>query len=167
MVSNFFIDLNNAKVGEQTVLHTLSTLAPHYTFIDTSSDPSYYHKGDIMAIDESGNKHFIEVKTDSRIAATQNVLLEDAVDYYDSGKKPGNLHSNYEIYCVVSPQRHKVAIMDFSVLRAHAHEGTYKVIPHDEQTTYAYLLPIARIEQLGGIIAIIDYETNEVTYKRN
>lgn len=163
MVRDFFIDLNNSKASEQIVLNSFAALAPQYTFQDVSADRNYYHLGDIKAVAADGHEIYIEVKQDGRIAETQNVLLEDEVEYYN-GIVKGNLHSNYQIYCVVSPQKHKIAVMDFNVLKAHYQEGKYKMIPHYDQTTYAYLLPLARIEELGGVFAVIDYETNEITY---
>ena len=167
MVRDFFIDLNNSKASEQIVLDTFAALAPQYSFQDVSYNREYYHKGDIKAVAADGHETFIEVKQDGRIAETTNVLLEDKIHYhYNNNITKGNLHSDYEIYVVVSPQKHKAIVMDFEVLKAHCREGNYKTIPHYDQTTYAYLLPLARIEELGGIIAIVDYENNEITYKR-
>lgn len=166
MVADFFTDLNKAKVGEEIVLNTFSALAPEYVFNNVSGDPACYHKGDILATAKDGHKIFIEVKQDGRIAQTQNVLLEDEVDYHNCGRRKGNLHSDYEIYCVVSPQRRKIAVLDFKILKEHYKEGRYCTVPHYDQTTYCYLLPLNRIAELGGVIAVVDYEHLEITYKK-
>lgn len=157
MVQQFYIDLAASKGAEEIVLSTLSSLAPEYTFTDVSNIPAYYHRGDIRAIAPDGREILIEVKQDGRIAATGNVLCEDKVYYWDGGMKDGNFHSDYEIYCVVSPQARKIVIMDFDVLRRNYKSGTYKEIPHYQQTTYCYLLSLERIKSLGGIIAVLDY----------
>ena len=53
--------------------------------------------------------YFIEVKNDSRIADTGNVLCEEEVyykknDYY--GK--GNMYSNADVFAIVSKQNQKI-----------------------------------------------------------
>jgi hypothetical protein len=65
-----------------------------------------------------GKEIMIEVKDDSKIAETQNVLCEEEV-YYDNIQDfvKGNFHSDYEIYCVVSKAERKVYVMDFSILK--------------------------------------------------
>lgn len=165
--TQFYIDLMAAKSAEEIVLSTFSSLAPEYTFEDVSSCRNYYHRGDIRAITPDGREVCIEVKQDGRIAATGNVLCEDKVHYYNSGMEKGNFHSDYEIYCVYSPQKRKLVVMDFDVLRRNYKSGTYKIIHHESQTTYAYLLSLDTIESLGGIITIIDCNTNTLTYEKS
>lgn len=165
MIKDFYKDLNSAKAAEQIVLHTLSTLASDYTFEDVSDDREYYHKGDIAA-EKNGRRIMIEVKQDGCIENTGNVLCEEKVYYFSTNSYvKGNFYSDYEIYAVVSPQRHKVIFMDFSVLKRIYKSGKYKEIPHNEQITYAYLLPLEYIKEKGGIIAVVDYENNTITYK--
>lgn len=165
MTQQFKIDLMAAKTAEEIALSTFSSLSSDYTFTDVSNDRTYWHKGDILATTPQGREICIEVKCDGCIAATGNVLCEDEVDYWDGGLRAGNFHSDYEIYCVYSPQKRKLVVMDFDVLRRHYKSGTFKTIHHADQTTYAYLLPLNTIEALGGIIAIIDCTTNTLTYQ--
>lgn len=66
------------------------------------------------------------------------------------------MHSNYDIYCVVSWQENLIYVIDFSILKAHYKEGRYCVIPHKEQTTYCYLISLEKIKELGGLIAAIN-----------
>lgn len=75
-----------------------------YTFEDVSDLPQYYHKGDIKATClEDGREIFIEVKDDSRIHQTKNILCEDEVYYKDADYwAPGNMESDYDIYVIVS-----------------------------------------------------------------
>ena len=160
MVQQFYADLNKARQAEQVVRTTLSSLAPGYTFIDVGEDKQYYHIGDIKVIDnETGEEYFIEVKDDSRIAQTHNVLCEEEVYYsdYDQCVK-GNMYSNYQYYAVVSRQEKKIYIFDFDTLKSMYKRGEYKVIPHYDQTTYAYLVPIGLIDRFGGLMDVIDFE---------
>ena len=166
MVTNFYNDLRDARYAEYLVLNTFATLAPDYTFTNMSNDRAWFHKGDIKAVGADGHEVSIEVKDDSRIASTGNILCEEAVDYWDTGLKEGNMYNDYEIYCVVSQQAQRIVVIDFDVLRAHYKEGQFKKIPHYEQTTHAYLMPITRLIELGAIIAIVDYGANQLTYKR-
>ena len=166
MLLNFKRDLEAAQEGERRVEMYFRGLTNKYDFKNVGSNPAYYHKGDILAIEkETGREICIEVKQDSRIAQTGNVLLEDEVDYFGISTKKGNLHSDYEIYCVVSPQKQKIAVLDFKVLKKYYRNGTYKIIPHEDQVTFCYLLSLEEIERLGGVIAVIDYSKSvEVTY---
>jgi hypothetical protein len=76
--------------------------AAGYQVFDVADDPQFYHRGDLLISLPTGDR-FVEVKDDSRIADTGNILLEDAVYYKESGRLvPGNLHSDYDIYAVVS-----------------------------------------------------------------
>lgn len=102
MVKNFFSDLENSKEAEQMARVCLSALTSDYNFVDVSNIRDYFYKGDIMAIDAQGNRTFIEVKQDSRIHETGNVLCEDKVLFFDTGMRRGNMQSNYDVYCVVS-----------------------------------------------------------------
>lgn len=166
MVKAFYMDLNAAKEAEQTVLNTFQLLSSDYEFIDVSYWREYFHKGDIIARAKDGRETFIEVKQDGCIANTYNVLCEEKVYYFSTDSyENGNFYSDYEIYCVVSPQKHKIIVMDFTVLKEIYKNGKYKVIPHEDQITYAYLLSLDYIEEKGGIIAIVDYETREITYR--
>lgn len=169
MLKEFRKDLEAAQEGERLTEMCLRILGSEdYDFVNVGGNPAFYHKGDILAIDkETGKQVCIEVKQDSRIAQTRNVLLEDEVDYFGIGLKKGNLHSDYEIYAIVSPQKEKILILDFEVLKKNYRKGNYKIIPHEDQVTFCYLLPLDLIEKLGGIIAVVDYSQSvEVTYKR-
>lgn len=158
MVSTFFLDLDNARGAERLVMQKLQELLPQYTFEDVSADRACWHKGDIRAVDnESGDCLFIEVKDDGRIADTHNVLCEEAVFYNDSGFKQGNMYSDYEIYTIVSKPEQKIYILDFAIMKQHYKSGYYKVIPHREQTTYCYLMPLAQLKALGAVLAEISY----------
>lgn len=163
MLTDFFSDMENAKTGEHIVREAFTQLKPDYVFKDVSNDIYYYHKGDIRAIDKNGKETLIEVKQDSRIAETGNVLCEDMVYFNDSGYKSGNMHSDYEIYCVVSQTDTKIYVIDFSILKQIYKKGRYKIIPHTEQTTYCYLLPLTQIQECGGLLATIDYSEMDIS----
>ena len=159
MVKDFYSDLGKAAAVEKMVCRTLEGLTDEYVFIPVGDNPEYYHRGDIIAKDKSGNTVLIEVKADSRIGSTHNVLCEEEVYYHrDCEYVPGNFYSPYQIYCVVSEQERKMYFMDFKVLKAiYRSYGYYKEIPHYDQTTFCYLLPLGRVKQFGGLIKEIDY----------
>lgn len=158
-MSQFQIDLNNAKEGEHIVLEVLSSLCEDYRFEDCSSDQACFHKGDIKAIDkETGDITFIEVKSDSRVSDTKNILCEEENYFKECGYYvKGNMYSDYEIYCVLSKEERKIYMIDFAVLRANYRKGDFKAINHPTQISYSYLLPLGTLKKYGGLIATIDY----------
>lgn len=168
MTNNFLRDLVIAKTAEEDVISALSYLAPDIEFVDVSNDRAYFYKGDIKAVLPDGRSIMLEVKRDTRICDTGNVLCEEQVYYFDTNSyAKGNFYSDYEIYIVVCPQKHKMVIMDFAILKSIYKGGRFREIPHEEQITYCYLLPLDEIEEAGGIIAIIDYDNKEITYRRH
>lgn len=158
MLEQFFADLEAAKPAEQLVLNTLSSLATDWRFDDVSDLVEFRYKGDIKATSDNGQIYYLEVKNDSRIADTKNILCEYANYIKDKSKFiKGNMKANYDYYCIVSEQQRKIYIIDFSILQAHYTEGKHKIIYHYDQDTYCYLLPLERLESLGGLLYTIDY----------
>ena len=103
MLYNFFQDLAAAKPAEQLVLNTLSSLATGWRFDDVSNIKEYRYKGDIRATSNSGQEYFLEVKNDSRIAETGNILCEYKNFIKDGAYYiKGNMLSDYDFYCIVS-----------------------------------------------------------------
>lgn len=158
MIKQFKIDLNNARTAEQLVLDVFSELTEEYTFTNVGDQREYFKRGDIKAVDKNGNEIMIEVKNDSRIHETGNVLCEEENYFFDSGSYvDGNFHSNYEIYCVVSQAERKIYVMDFKVLQANYKKGEFKAIHHPEQISYCYMLPLYIVKRYGGLIAEVSY----------
>lgn len=160
MVKNFEKDLAAAKEAEYLVEKYFRLLGSDtYEFRNVSEDSDYYYIGDLLAFDADGRRLGIEVKDDSRIAETGNVLCEERV-YYIHGdyEGKGNMQSNYDIYCIVSKSEKKIYIIDFKKLKKiYRTFGMLKEIPHPDQITYCYLLPLYVIKQQGAFIAEIDY----------
>lgn len=103
MLIYFWKDLAAAKPAEKLVLDTFSSLTTDYTFTDVSNVKECRYKGDIKATAADGKELFIEVKNDSRIANTNNVLCEYQNYIKDGGYYiKGNMCSEYDIYCIVS-----------------------------------------------------------------
>ena len=158
MVFNFYDDLNNARAAENIVKNTFAALSSNYTFENVADQREYFYKGDIRATAADGRQIYIEVKDDSRIADTGNVLCEYEVYYKDYGHfGKGNMQSDYDIYCVVSQAERKIYVIDFSILQANYKKGQHKVIYHWDQDTYCYLLPVSTIKKLGGLITVVNY----------
>lgn len=157
MLSNFKADLAAAKEAEQIVKEAIA--AAGYQVLDVSDDPQSYHKGDLLITSPTGEQRYVEVKDDSRIADTRNILCEEEVYYKESGRLVlGNMHSDYDIYAVVSKKENLIYFFDFSKLKEiYKRFGTYKTINHPEQYSNCYLLEMCRARQFGALIAKINY----------
>lgn len=158
MLDNFQRDLEFGQQAERIVQETFSALDSERTYELVGDIPQLYHTGDIRVTDKSGNVRYIEVKNDSVIHKTGNVLCEDEVyykrhDYLTNG----NMYSNYDIYAVVSQEQRKIYVIDFRVLKKIYRKGSFKVIEHPQQTSYVYLLDINEIDRLGGLITVVNY----------
>ena len=71
MLANFKADLAKGHRAEQIVKDAFASLTNKYTFTDVSNNPSYYHRGDLIALDKStGRQIMIEVKNDEVIHKT-------------------------------------------------------------------------------------------------
>ena len=158
MLRDFQADMAAAKPAEQLVLNTLSSLATGWAFVDVSNIRECRYKGDIKAISADGKEIYLEVKNDSRIADTGNILCEYQ-NYIKDGNYfiKGNMYSDYDYYCIVSQQQRKIYIIDFSILKANYTKGTHKVIEHWDQDTWCYLLPLGVVKSLGGLVATLEF----------
>lgn len=153
MVKDFQRDLEQAHSAEQLVREVFSSRSSFYSFEDVSDQRQYFKKGDIKAVGIDGKEIMIEVKDDSRIAETKNILCEEEVYYLDGGfSVPGNFYSDYEIYCVVSRQERKIYVMNFRKLKEIYKKGQYQEIKHYDQITYCYLLPLSTARKYGALI---------------
>lgn len=158
MVATFKEDLAKAKTAEKIVREKLSSLVEDYLFMDVSSLKEFYHQGDIMAANAEGDVRFIEVKDDSKIAETKNVLCEDEVYYkYENYFAKGNMAYDYDIYAVVSQAGRKIYFIDFPILRDNYKKGIFKQIEHSQQTTYCYLVGLHQIKKWGALLGVICY----------
>ena len=158
MVKDFYKDLRQTHKAEQLVRDVLAANNLFCCFTVVADEPQYYHIGDIKAFDISGSTRFIEVKQDSRIAQTGNVLCEEQVYYDETGRtEKGNMYYDYDIYSIVSEQERKIYFIDFSWLKRNYKRGKYKVIPHSDQTTYCYLLPLTTVKANGALMGVLEY----------
>lgn len=157
MLKEFKEDLAAAKVAEQIAKTAIA--AAGYKVFDVADQPEFYHKGDLQIQLPTGELRYVEVKDDSRIADTGNILLEDEV-YYKAQDTfvPGNIHGEYDIYAVVSQSERKIYFFDFARLKEIGTKyGTYKTIQHPKQYSNCYLLELCRASQFGALIAKINY----------
>ena len=159
MLKEFYADLAAAKPAEELVRNTLSTLAPGYKFEDVSYETKCYYKGDIKAIAPDGTEIYLEVKDDSRIAETRNILCEEEVYFKDENYfHEGNMQSNYDYFCIVSKSEQRIYILDFRKLKElYKDKGEFKIIPHANQDTFCYLLPLHIAKKYGALIHTINY----------
>ena len=158
MLKEFEKDREKAKTAEQIVLNTLKALDTNNQYEDVADDRQYFYTGDIKVTTPDGKEYFIEVKDDSRIADTQNILCEEENYIIDQGYYfKGNMYSNGDIYAIVSQQQKKIYILDYKRLKEIYKKGQYKEIPHRDQITYCYLLELCRAKQWGALITTINY----------
>lgn len=159
MTSQFKNDLEKAHKAEDKVREVLTSLTNEYKFVDVANERKYFHKGDIKAIADDGKEYMIEVKDDSRIGDTHNILCEESVYFYSSCYQvKGNFYSDYQIYCVISQPTRTIYLFDFSVLKQiYKRYGYYQILRHAAQESEVYLLPIGRAKQAGALIKEINY----------
>jgi hypothetical protein len=151
-------DLEAAHEAEQLVLDVFSSLSNDYKFELVSEERDCYYKGDIKATAADGREIFIEVKDDSVIHRTKNILCEEEVYYKDNdycGK--GNMQSDYDIYVVLSREERKIYVIDFEILRDNYQRGEYRAIDHPSQVTYCYLLPLGIAKRINAVIEVVNY----------
>lgn len=158
MLKDFKADLQKGKRAEKIVINQLTSLLEGYIIEDVSEVPECYYLGDIRLTDRVGRVIYVEVKNDTRIAETGNVLCEEEVFYKESGElRPGNMFNSTDVYAVVSQQDRCIYFFDFYVLLANYKKGEFRQIEHYDQTTYCYLVNRWDIERWGGLIGIIYY----------
>lgn len=159
-MSDWFLkDLLKAHKAEELVREALASLTDVYKFEVVADNKEYYHKGDIKATDADGNEIMIEVKDDSRIGETGNILCEESVYYYESNyEQKGNFYSDYEIYCVVSQPTNTIYFFDFSILKQiYKKYGNYRIMRHAHQESEVYLLPLGSAKKAGALLHTIKY----------
>ena len=160
MNKQFKQDLESARDAEILVRDLLAGATQDYDFHWVGDNPTYYHKGDIVAVNKiNGNQIFIEVKDDSRIAEPGNILCEEEVEFFDCDYcKKGNMYNDFDVYVVVSKQAREIYVIRGEALKANYKQGYKKYIPHAEQATDCYLFPLRRLKELGGVISTIGYD---------
>lgn len=162
MATNFERDLAAAKDAEQIVKRVIA--AANYEVFDVSEDPQCYHKGDLLVKTLDGER-YVEVKDDSRIADTGNILCEEEVYYKENDiTVKGNMYSDYDIYAVVSKKERKIYFFDFKKLKEiYKKYGTPKIIAHPAQESFCFLLEKCRARQFGALIKVVEYKEEEKT----
>lgn len=154
----FNADLERGKSAEKIVLDYLAANVDGFTFTDVSNISECRYKGDILAIGENGEEIYIEVKNDSRIADTGNILCEEEVEYKTSGYiGKGNMDCNSDVYAIVSQSERKIYFLNFEKLKKLAKYAPYKEIHHFYQTTYARLVDLYTAKRSGALIGAITY----------
>lgn len=161
MLANFTRDLGIGRRAEVIALEVFRQLTNDFTFEDVANQKEYYHIGDIKAIEKAtGDSFFLEIKNDSRIADTHNVLCEDSVYYYRDGvTKQGNMYNQgTRYYCVVSERERKIYMIDFFILQSiYKKRGRFIRIPHAEQESNCYLVSLKTLEEAGALKGTINY----------
>lgn len=155
MIKEFWGDLARGRVAEHKVLDTLSSLGTEYKFEFVGDQREYFHKGDIKAIAPDGREIFIDVKNDSRIHETRNVLCEEENYFKDTNTyDKGNMYSSYDVLAVVSQREQKIYFIDFHTLQKNYKKGEYKMIEHPSQTCFCYLCSLGMIKKWGGLLGV-------------
>lgn len=157
MLVNFNRDLAIGLKGEQLVQQVLESLTDEYTFAASDNQ----HKGDIIATNvATGQRHYIEVKTDSRIADTGRILCEESVFYYNNGDvAPGFMYRDYEIYCILSKSERKIYVIDFKILHQNYIKNSVcrKTLSYPDQESDCFFVDLELIKNKGGVIRVVEY----------
>lgn len=159
--SNFKVDLKNSKEAEKIVLQILAKCALfEYKFEDVADIPEFWHYGDIVAYDRDGMFDcFIDVKDDSRIADTHNILCEESVYYTNSNQfKEGFMYSEYDYIAIVSKKEKKIYIIDFKELQKHYKEGRSMRLSYSWQYSDVFLYPLTKAYKFNIVVAEIEYK---------
>lgn len=161
MLENFTRDLGIGRRAELTALEVFRQITDEFTFEDVANQKEYYHIGDIKATEKAtGDSFFLEIKNDSRIAQTHNVLCEDSVYYYkDRVRKRGNMYNEgTRYYCIVSESERKIYMIDFFILQnIYKKRGRFITIPHIDQESNCYLISLKTLEEAGALKGTISY----------
>lgn len=150
MLTNFEKDRQAAKEAEQIVFNFLASGLKDFTITNVSESKGCLLKGDILA-ECGGAQFFIEVKDDSRINETHNILFEEAVYYKWSGATQRN-EIDTDIYAVVSKAENKIYFFNFRKLKKLAKFAPSRTIPHEEQTTYCKLIDLEATKRSGAYL---------------
>lgn len=158
-MSQFQNDLEKAKTAEQIALQLLQSKNGNYRFEDISNNKEYYYKGDIKATClTTGQEYYIDVKDDSRIAETRNILCEEENYWKDTGiYTDGFMHYDYDYLAIVSQSTKEVYIIDFKVLKRIYKSGQAQVKQHYENDSYYYILPLSAVKRNNGLLHILTY----------
>lgn len=165
MASNFGRDRQKAKKAEHLVCEVLSNATIDYSIEDVADVPEYFYKGDIKVLGACNDEYYIDVKDDSRIAETGNVLCEAKVySYREQRWLKGNMDSDYNALAVVAQQKKVIYIIDFDVLKRIYKSGKHYSKDHYDdygrllQKTVGTLCSLKSIERAGGLLYIIKYD---------
>ena len=171
MASNFKRDLAKARKAEHIVCEVLNSATIDYSFEEVGDQEAYFYKGDIMATDFYNNVCFIDVKSDSRIAETGNVLCEYKVYSYNQDKwLKGDMQKDYDYLAVVAQQTHTIYVIDFDVLKKNYKQGKHYAKDHYDdwgnlaQKTVGTLCSLKQIERWGGLLYTLEYRENNGCY---
>ena len=150
-------DLQQGKDGEQVVLQYLQKTG--YSVEDVSGKRQDYHKGDLLITLPTGQTRYIEVKNDTVIGSSGNILCEEEVYYKDRDYlAPGFMYRDYDIYAIVSEDTRKIYFFDFSKLKEiYQRFGEYDRLDYPHQYSDVFYLPIHRAKQFGAFIAKVEY----------
>lgn len=159
-MTNFNKDAAAALPGELKVMEVLASKTNDFSFSHIDDQEVNGKKGDILAIEKkSGKAIYIEVKNDSRISQTGNVLCEYQKYYYDSNKtKAGSMFYNYEIYLVHSQDSRTLYVIDFKKLRTfYTILGDWIQIEEGVEITYGFLVRLKDIIRYNALLYTIEY----------
>ena len=159
-VDGFIQDYEFGKIGEQITAKIFNLMGGKtYSFTMVGHLYEYRHIGDIICRNKLTNKEtIIEVKNDTRIGTTGNVLCEIDNYYFDSGEhRKGNIYNPSDIYVVVSRDTHTLFVFNQEKLRQIMTRCRLINIPHQDQITTGFLVPVELAQEEGALITTVDF----------
>lgn len=156
---SFKQDAAAALPGELKTMEVLASLTNDYSFQHIDDQTVLGKRGDIIATNkQSGKSYYIEVKNDSRIAETGNVLCEYTKYFKDTGKyRCGSMSYNYEIFIINSTKNRCLYVIDFEKLKTFYSKGKWVQIEYDNEITYAFLVKLDEVQRQGALMNVIYY----------
>ena len=130
-----------------------------YQVEDVSDKAQDYHKGDLLLTLPTGEQRYVEVKNDTVIGTTHNILCEEEVYYKErSYLAPGFMYNDYDIYAVVSEDTKQIFFFDFAKLKEiYKRFGRYKRFNYPSQYSDCFLLEMCRAIQFKAFLGKVKY----------
>ena len=187
MFDKFKTDLNNAKEAEKIVKDVLESMTNDFDFQDVSEKKECWHLGDIKAYynycsycsgfgfgdnplsydeyEEYKYNYYIDVKDDSRIGDTGNILCEEKVYYKKNGiVKDGFMYNLYDYLAIVNEKDKMIYILDFHLLQKVYKQGRKMRLYYSDQYSDVYLYSLDKAKDNGILMAVIGYEEDRGYY---
>lgn len=157
MLDNFDTDLAWGKRAERIVARLAQSNGVQVQ--DISDLPQYRQCGDLLITLASGQQYYLEVKNDSVVGSSGNILCEEEVYYKENDYfKPGFMYNHSDFLLVVSESQREIYVLDFKIMQQiYKTKGQYKFFDYPQQSSDCYLVPLWLAKKYGAWLETINY----------